>query len=157
MISSLDLLLRRSAVRPDRLVLQASEAACLADIEHTRTTVLALRQLGVGLALDDFGVGYSALSHVNEMPFDQLKIDGSLIRAIGRDHRNNALLGAIIHFANALQITAIADGIETAEQVAELRLDGCRFGQGPMMSEPVTADELFGLVRIPRPRPAWAG
>ncbi len=155
LISHIDSVLRRHGLPPDRLVLQASEAACLADTDQTRTTVLALRQLGVQLALDDFGVGYSALSHVHEMHFDRLMIDHSLTRSIGIDDRSNALLGAIIHFANALELTAVADGIETPDQLAELRRRGCRFGQGPLMSAPVAADELSMLVLVPRPRPAW--
>jgi len=149
--------LRSAGFPPERLVLEATEGGFLANAEGTRAMVRQLIERGIHLALDDFGVGYSALSHVHELPFDELKIDGSLVATLGRDDRTSALVGSIVHFANALEITAVAEGIETHEQLVELRRRGCRFGQGYLMSSPMTVDELTKVLTDPRAaRPAWA-
>ncbi len=154
-IDLVDHLLQVHRLPPNRLVLQADEVTFRADPELTAAAIGAMRHLGVHLALDGFGAGTSALSHVHELPFDELIVDGMLIRSVGHDERTDALVGAIVHFANALGITAVADGIDDAGQVAALCLHGCRFGRGPLLSGPLSAVELGTLVRAERSRPAW--
>ena len=138
-----------------RLVIELTEAACLADLDRTRSAVRSLKHLGVRLALDDFGVGHTALGHVHEMPFDELKLDRSFVRQLGSDQRTGALVGSILHFAAALSITAVAEGIESSVQLAELRRRGCRLGQGYLLSIPVDRAALRTELLEPRPRPAW--
>jgi diguanylate cyclase (GGDEF)-like protein len=148
-------LVRSAGLDPKHVTLEAGEAVFLADEESTRRTVISAKAHGIHLALDDFGVGYSALGHVHELALDELKIDGSLVQALGRQPRTSALVGSIVHFANALDLTAVAEGIETVEQLTELRRRGCRFGQGYLMSPPLSATELGETMFRPRVKPSW--
>ncbi|MGD9703036.1 MAG: putative bifunctional diguanylate cyclase/phosphodiesterase [Acidimicrobiia bacterium] len=147
--------LERTGLPPDRLVLEITESAIIEDLEGTRRVVDALSDLGVRIALDDFGTGYSSLSHVHTFPLNQLKIDRSFVGRLGPSANDAALIGSIIHLANALGVTAVAEGIETTEQLAELRRQGCRVGQGYLMSRPISADDLACLLFDPSRSREW--
>jgi diguanylate cyclase len=149
--------LRSERLDPALVALEAAEGAFLADPICTLRMVREAKAHGLRIALDDFGVGYSALGHVHELAFDELKIDGTLVRAMANDARTAALVGSIVHFANALEITAIAEGVETVDQLHALRRHGCRYGQGYLMTPALTADELAAVVVGPYARPSWAG
>ena len=147
--------LARTGMPHDRLVLEITESAIVEDLDGTRRVVEALSELGVGIALDDFGTGYSSLSHVHTFPLTQLKIDRSFVARLGPSASDAALIGSIIHLANALGVTAVAEGIETVEQLEELRRQGCRVGQGYLMAGPVDADEMARLLFDPARSRAW--
>ncbi len=98
------------------------------------------------LALDDFGTGYSSLSYLKEFPIDALKVDGSFIRGISDDRRGAPIVLAIISMGQSLHHRVIAEGVETAEQLAFLQGQGCREGQGFYFSRPLAAEQFAALL-----------
>ena len=113
--------------------------------------------MGVGLALDDFGIGYSSLSMLETLPFDTLKLDRAFVSRLGATRSSAPLVRAIADLGAALELEVVAEGIETELQVAELRRLGVRRGQGSFFSrplEPRRIEELVGPGRRTRPTAA---
>lgn len=146
LVDLLEAELERTGVPASRLVVEITESAIIEDLDRTRRIVDELSRMGLRIALDDFGTGYSSLSHVHTFPLNQLKIDRSFVGRLSSSPGDSALVGSIIHLANALGVTAVAEGIETPEQLSELRRQGCRVGQGFLMSRPVPAEEITRLI-----------
>jgi len=140
-------LLRESGLEPRFLELEIVESMVMQDVEGVVTIMKELKGLGVQLAMDDFGTGYSSLSYLKRFPFDKLKIDLSFVRDITIDPESAAIARAIIAMAHNLNLRAIAEGVETEEQLAYLRLHGCDEIQGFYVSPPVTAEEFEALLR----------
>ena len=141
------ILLRESGLEPRYLELEIVESMVMQDVEGVVTIMKELKGLGVQLAMDDFGTGYSSLSYLKRFPFDKLKIDLSFVRDITIDPESAAIARAIIAMAHNLNLRAIAEGVETEEQLAYLRLHGCDEIQGFYVSPPVTAEEFELLLR----------
>ncbi len=99
------------------------------------------------IALDDFGTGYSSLSHLKRFPIDTLKIDQSFVHNLATDADNASIVSAVIGMGKGLQIRVVAEGVETPEQLAFLRKQGCPEGQGYYFSRPVSAGEFTLLLR----------
>lgn len=110
--------------------------------------LLALRDAGIEVALDDFGTGYSSLSYLKKFDIDYLKIDRSFVRNLARESDDMALCEAIIVMAHKLNLSVIAEGIETLEQRDLLAAAGCDYGQGYLFSKPMVAAELEGLFQV---------
>jgi EAL domain-containing protein (putative c-di-GMP-specific phosphodiesterase class I) len=127
-------ILRRTGLAPHRLVLEVTESVLLTDVAATQ--VAALRALGIRVAVDDFGTGYSSLSLLRELPVDVLKVDRTFVSRMGEDRPTDAVLGAIVSLADALDLELIAEGIETEVQARALRSAGCRYGQGFLFGRP---------------------
>jgi len=106
-----------------------------------------LSEMGLHLAIDDFGTGYSSLSYLKRLPIQKLKIDQSFIRDITVDPNDTAIVVAIINMAKSLDLETIAEGVETAGQLALLRSKGCRVGQGFYFSAPASAASIYPLLR----------
>ena len=106
-----------------------------------------LKELGVGLAIDDFGTGYSSLTYARRLPADALKIDRSFVSGMGSDLRDHSIASAVIGLAHTLGILAIAEGVETEQQLAALRRDGCDYAQGYLWARPLAADDVVAWVR----------
>jgi EAL domain-containing protein (putative c-di-GMP-specific phosphodiesterase class I) len=128
-------------------VLEITEGMAMEDAPTTLTTLRALRGLGVKLALDDFGNGYSSLSYLKRFPVDVIKIDRSIVEGLGYDRSDSAIVSATITLAHALDLEVIAEGMETGEAVAELRSLGCNFGQGDYWWTSQPAEETEALLK----------
>ncbi len=138
--------LRSSGIQPDRVTLEITESALMADVEHCAATLHRLRALGVRLAIDDFGTGYSSLSYLERLPVEVLKIDRSFIAAIGHGRDVPVLVRSIVKLGQTLHMEVLAEGIETAEQLARLRAIDCRLGQGFYFSAALPADGMIELL-----------
>ena len=127
-----------AGLRPQHLTLELTENILMSHIEGAVAKLDALRRLGVHLAVDDFGTGYSSLSHLSKLPIDSLKIDRSFIAHLQPGSDDAAVVGAIIQLGGSLRKAVVAEGIESASQMAQLRDLGCGFGQGFHMASPLS-------------------
>jgi EAL domain-containing protein (putative c-di-GMP-specific phosphodiesterase class I) len=134
--------LRRSGVAPDRLVLEFTENVLIEDSAQSAATLSQLKGLGVRLAIDDFGTGFSSLGYLRRFPIDVLKIDGSFIASLSGGQEQRAVVNAILRLGETLHLETVAEGIEEAGQVADLRSMGATFGQGHFFARAVPADEI---------------
>ncbi len=134
--------LERSGLPPHLLELELTESILLQDVENTLDTVRQLKALGVRLAIDDFGTGYSSLSYLKRIAVDRLKIDRSFVRDVNTDPDNAAIVRAVIQLAHSLRLDIIAEGVETQEQLAFLRREGCQGVQGYLFSRPLAPAAL---------------
>jgi EAL domain-containing protein (putative c-di-GMP-specific phosphodiesterase class I) len=132
-----------------RLVFEITETTLLQQSEHTMDMLRYLRQIGISIAMDDFGTGYASLSYLLSFPFDLVKIDRSFVAKLGvdgQDADSTAVVRAMIEIANALGMKTIAEGVETEEQLARLQELGCVEAQGYLFSKPKPASEIAGMV-----------
>src|SRR5688572_4129788 len=149
--------LRDTGLAPERLELEITEGAVMEDPDAARETLQKLRDLGISLAIDDFGTGYSSLGYLKRFPVSVLKIDQSFVRGLGQDEQDSAIVRGVIALAQSLNLSVTAEGIETFEQLAQLRELGCNHGQGYLLSRPLAADALGNLlarstVQLPSPK-----
>src|SRR5690606_799143 len=112
----------------------------LDDSERTLLIMEELKNLGVAISLDDFGTGYSSLNYLRKYPFDKIKIDRSFVHDLGQERTARAIVHAIANLGAALDKIVVAEGVETEEQVALVRAQGCHEGQGYFFSRPMAAD-----------------
>lgn len=139
--------LRDSALDPTLLELEITEGVLMQNVEATLATLQAIKALGVRLAVDDFGTGYSSLSYLRKFPVDVLKIDQSFIHGLSHEPKDAALVSAIIQLGRSLNLSIIAEGVETQEQLAFLKQQGCEEGQGFYFSKALPADSFARLLR----------
>ena len=140
--------LRDTGLRSDSLELEITERSLLSGGQRTLAQFAMLRGLGVRMAIDDFGTGYSALAYLKQLPIDVLKIDQSFVRAVATDPADATITSTIVQMARALNITTIAEGVETTEQMQLLASYGCNRMQGYLFSEavePKAFEELFSM------------
>ena len=119
----------------------------MGNADETVEILCRLSAMGVKLAIDDFGTGYSSLSYLKRFPIDKLKIDQSFVRDIVSDPDDWAIATAVISLGHSLRLAVIAEGVEYAEQLEMLRLQGCNEVQGYYFSVPLPADEFAELLR----------
>jgi diguanylate cyclase (GGDEF)-like protein len=131
-----------TGIDPNRLVLEITETALLRATPATVGTLDELRELGVRIVIDDFGTGYFSLSHLRQFPVDQLKIAGEFVQGADAGDRSSALAGAIVALGRSLDITTVAEGIETVEQAERMRSLGCTYGQGYLFSRPLAGAQF---------------
>ncbi|MEN3208854.1 EAL domain-containing protein [Methylorubrum populi] len=136
-----------SGLAPQRLELEVTESVLLAASEANVATLHALRQLGVRIAMDDFGTGYCSLSYLQRFPFDTIKIDRSFVNRLGDDPHSTAIVRAVIGLGASLGIVTVAEGVETEAQFAHLRAEGCGEVQGYLFGRPAPAAEARRLIR----------
>ena len=137
--------LRKSGMAPELLELEITETMAMQSVGRTVELLNAIKGLGVKIAIDDFGTGYSSMSLVKQLPIDVLKIDRSFIHEIASDSDDKAIAEAIIAFGRALELTVVAEGVETAEQEALLRAHHCDAIQGFLVSKPMSPDEFVAF------------
>lgn len=140
--------LAASGLDPSQLELEITESIFIGNVEKTVATLHALRGLGVRVSLDDFGTGYSSLSYLRSFPFDKIKIDQSFVRDLGRDTSARAIVRAITAMAGALGMDILAEGVELDAQADMLRDEGCDMIQGYLISRPIPAREVAGLLGL---------
>ncbi|SFR48068.1 diguanylate cyclase (GGDEF) domain-containing protein [Marinobacter gudaonensis] len=129
-------------VPAERLEFELTEEIFIQNIERNRNQLSRLQKLGVHLAIDDFGVGYSSLGYLRDFPVDVLKIDRSFITEVTERHDDAVITRAVINLAHNLDIQVVAEGVETEEQLAFLKRHRCNFAQGYLISRPIPARDL---------------
>jgi EAL domain-containing protein (putative c-di-GMP-specific phosphodiesterase class I) len=137
--------LQMNGLRPDRLVIDVTEASLLDDADDASQTMQQLRAAGIRTALDDFGTGFSSLSSIRRLPFDMIKIDAEIVQSI-EDSRSNAVAATIINMARNLGLQTVAEGVETSEQAAALRSLGCDLAQGYFFYKPLSTVAMTAVV-----------
>ena len=141
--------LEESRFPPSSLVLEITEGALMRDAASIIPTLETLRALGLRLAIDDFGTGWSSLSRLRSFPVDKLKIDRSFVSEIGASDDDSPIVAAIVSMAHNLNLTTVAEGVETPEQLACLHHHGCEEVQGYLLSRPLPAEALLGFLADP--------
>lgn len=134
-----------SRLPPHLLELELTESILLQDMETAMKTLHELKKMGVKLSIDDFGTGYSSLSYLKRLAVDKLKIDQSFVRDLASDPEDAAIVRAIVQLGHTLQLSVIAEGVETDAQLGFLRNYGCDEVQGYYFSRPLPAEEMSGL------------
>ncbi len=139
-------LLSEAHFDPSRLVLEVTEGVLISDPEETKARLEELRSLGVRLALDDFGSGYSSLSYLQRLPFDKLKVDRGFVAGLAASANGGVIIQAVVALGRALGMSVLVEGVETEEQRILLRLAGCEEMQGYLFSRPVPREQIDQLL-----------
>jgi EAL domain-containing protein (putative c-di-GMP-specific phosphodiesterase class I) len=140
--------LSHSGLNPDRLELEITESLLLRDEARTHELLHKLRSLGVKIALDDFGTAYASLSYLRSFPFDKIKIDRTFIADLDKAKRKDcvAIIHAVAGLAKQMQMSTVAEGVETLEQLKTVTIAGCEEVQGFYFSKPVPAGEVKAVL-----------
>jgi diguanylate cyclase (GGDEF)-like protein len=134
--------MRRHRVAPRLITLEITESALMEDPQHAARILARVRDLGVEIAIDDYGTGYSALSYLTQLSVDCLKIDRSLVNNLRQDTKNAAIVRSTIALGQNLGLTVVAEGVETPDQAELLRQFGCHEAQGFGLAKPMPAEEM---------------
>jgi diguanylate cyclase (GGDEF)-like protein len=148
-VTMVEEVLATTRTSPQRVTLEITESVFLRDPDRALVVLLALKELGVKLALDDFGTGYSSLSYLKRFPVDTVKIDQTFIADMQEDDASTAIVAAIIALAHRLEISVVAEGVETAEQGAEIVRLGGEASQGFYFGRPMSPDQFAAAIASP--------
>ncbi len=146
LVQDIAAILQETGMAPNLLELEITEGMVIQNPEHALRLLREIKEMGVRLAIDDFGTGYSSLGQLKNFPIDTLKVDRSFIRDIATNAEDKALTEAIIAMGKTLQLTVVAEGVETQEQENFLREHACDEMQGYLFSKPVPAGEFVTLM-----------
>jgi EAL domain-containing protein (putative c-di-GMP-specific phosphodiesterase class I) len=138
----LENILTRTKVDPRTVVLELTESALIGDTESASRSLHALCDRGVQIAVDDFGTGYSSLAHLRRFPIRALKVDQTFVDGLGVEPEDTSIVTAVVSLAHSLGLEAVAEGLETPQQLAALRTIGCDFAQGYLFGRPQPARAL---------------
>ncbi|MFT4119498.1 EAL and GGDEF domain-containing protein [Bradyrhizobium sp.] len=139
-------ILLETGLAPGRLELEITEGVLIEDFDRGLALLRRLKALGVRISMDDFGSGYSSLSYLQAFPFDKIKIDRTFIMNLGRNPQSAAIVRAVIDLGHGLEMSIIAEGVETLDQLAFLAGEGCDGVQGYLLGKPLTIGQYAGLV-----------
>jgi diguanylate cyclase (GGDEF)-like protein/PAS domain S-box-containing protein len=145
-------ILREYGCDPALLELEITETVAVQNIETTTTAMRDLKELGIRIAIDDFGTGQSSLVYLKRFPIDTVKIDRAFVRDVTTDESTAAIVSYVINLAHTLRLDVVAEGVETEEQWAFLKLNACDRIQGFLFSEPLPADEAAAFMRTEQAR-----
>ncbi len=148
LVEKVQQILRDTGLEPDALALEITEGIVMEDIAATVSTLRALRAMGVYLAIDDFGKGYSSFSYLKQFPIHAIKIDGYFVRDLTTDPYDSEIVGTIAALGHSLHLEVIAEGVETEEQLRIVRAKKCNHFQGYLASKPLPAAELENLLTV---------
>jgi diguanylate cyclase (GGDEF)-like protein/PAS domain S-box-containing protein len=140
--------LHQSGILPERLELEITEGVLIENVARATQMLGGLKKLGVRVALDDFGTGYSSLSYLQSFPLDRIKIDRSFVASLGRSERSLAIVRAVIGLAHGLRLPALAEGVETNDQLDILIQAGCDEMQGFLIGRPRPIEAYAGLLSL---------
>ena len=145
LVDDVEFALAESGLSPEYLSIEVTESSLIENTEKTLATLNRLNAMKVRLEIDDFGTGYSSLSYLRRLPFDTLKIDHSFVHELGTGGDGLDIVKAIVEIAHSLRMEVIAEGVETDNQLCQLRELGCKYVQGFLFSKPVnpSAAERF--------------
>jgi predicted signal transduction protein with EAL and GGDEF domain len=138
--------LENSGLPPERLQLELTETVLMDDVDGHVAVMRDLKRLGVSLALDDFGKGYSSLGYLHRFPIDRIKIDRDFVRGLPDSRADRAIVSAVLSFAGALDIEVVAEGVESQQHVDALRELGCEYVQGFFFHRPMEAAGIRALL-----------
>ena len=145
LVATVTAALEASGLAPGQVDLEITESVLLMESPINVAILHQLRALGVGISLDDFGVGFSSLSYLRSFPFSKIKVDRSFVRDVASSPQASAIVGAISNLARSLDMGIVAEGIETAEQLSVLVALGCGHGQGYHLARPAAAADVAAL------------
>lgn len=146
-VARVDSILQRTGLDPAHLSLEITESMVMEDTESAVTTLKQLRDLGLSLCVDDFGTGYSSLSCLHSLPIQTIKIDRGFVSRMGMDVESSEIVRTIVSLARNLNKKVVAEGVETADQLARLEALGCDQAQGFYFSRPVPTDQAGELIQ----------
>jgi diguanylate cyclase (GGDEF)-like protein/PAS domain S-box-containing protein len=147
LIEQIEKILEETGLDPHSLKLEITESVIMDNVEEVTAVLLQLRDRGIQLGIDDFGTGYSSLSYLHRFPIMALKVDRSFVSRMGDDQENLEIVRTIVTLAHNLKMDVVAEGVETAEQLAQLRALGCELGQGYLFSKPVNCEVAESLLQ----------
>lgn len=155
--------LLNTGLSPSRLELEVTETALIKDMNRALATLRQVKALGVRIAMDDFGVGFSSLSHLRSFPFDLIKIDGSFVRAVEQNEKSAAIIRAVLGLGRGLGLPVLAEGIETKDELLFLEAERCEVGQGYHLGAPAPAAAFSHLtlrdaddgIAVASEKPRW--
>ena len=139
--------LKESGMKPELLELELTESMVMQNAERATRLLAAIKQMGVRIAIDDFGVGYSSLAQIKRFPIDTLKVDRSFIRDLEKNAEDRAITEAIISMGKTLSLTVVAEGVETQEQQTFLTDHACDAMQGYYFSKPIDREQFANFLR----------
>ena len=147
LIASIKSTLLETGLAPSRLELEVTETALVQDLNRALHNLRQIKALGISIAMDDFGIGYSSLSLLNSFPFDRIKIDKSFIQLAGSNPRADAIFHTIIGLGSALGVPVLVEGVENSEHLDFATISGCEEVQGFHFGQPVSAPEMNGIFK----------
>ncbi len=146
LVEQIQSVLKETGLSPSLLEIEITETLIIQDVETSVRIMRSIKQMGVSLSLDDFGIGYSCLGMLKTFPLSCMKIDRSFLTHLPEKTKDSAIVSIMIQLAGSLDIDVIAEGVETGEQAAFLRAAGCPYGQGYYFSRPVQADVIEDML-----------
>ncbi|MBD2612789.1 MAG: two-component system response regulator [Nostoc sp. ZfuVER08] len=152
LVDQIDRIIYENQINPEHLQLEITESVIMENTNAIKIILEQLRQRKIKLVMDDFGTGYSSLSYLHSFPLNALKIDKSFVKRMQENEENMGLVPAMIGIANSMGMTAIAEGVETQEQLAQLRNLNCDFAQGYLFSKPIEEQLVLKLLAT---APQW--
>ncbi|MDH3628940.1 MAG: EAL domain-containing protein [Acidobacteriota bacterium] len=144
--NEVSMILQEARLPPEQLVIELTESALMANPEQGSYSMAQLQQMGIGIAMDDFGTGHSSLTHVSVLPISLIKIDQSFVQNCANRKTDASILNAIVTMGHALGLHVLAEGVETEEQATLLRDLGCDEVQGFLYGRPMPPDDLVSLI-----------
>jgi EAL domain-containing protein (putative c-di-GMP-specific phosphodiesterase class I) len=139
-------ILRQAGLPPKHLVIELTESALMQNPEQGAYAMAQLQQMGIVIAMDDFGTGHSSLNHVSLLPISIIKIDRSFVQNCAKRKTDASILAAIVSMGHALGVKVLAEGVETEEQARVLQAQGCDEVQGYLYGRPVSAEQMLNLL-----------
>jgi diguanylate cyclase (GGDEF)-like protein/PAS domain S-box-containing protein len=146
-VYSVNEVLRRTGLQAGLLLLDITETTYIGAAAAHNSKLDHLNKLGVGISIDDFGMGYSSLSYLKRLPADILKVDKSFVAGLGEDVQDTAIVQMIIDLAHTFGMEVVAEGVESKKQVEQLREMGCDLGQGSYFAKPMPPEEMWGVLQ----------